>query len=100
MSANIWCTIFYLHVSYPKKLGLKYPSFPVALRPNAGYDLLILEVSRSHTTTHHSRYDSSGQGISSSQGFLPENTQQLQPKNSRWDSNPQSQQVNGRRPTL
>ena len=29
--------------------------FPVALRPNAGHDLLILEVSRSHTTTHHSR---------------------------------------------
>ena len=29
--------------------------FFVALRPNAGHDLLILEVSRSHTTTHHSR---------------------------------------------
>jgi hypothetical protein len=29
--------------------------FPVALRPNAGHCLLILEVSRSHTTTHHSR---------------------------------------------
>jgi len=28
--------------------------FAVALRPNAGYGLLILEVSRSHTT-HHSR---------------------------------------------
>jgi hypothetical protein len=27
----------------------------VALRPNAGHGLLILEVSRSHTTTHHSR---------------------------------------------
>ena len=27
----------------------------VALRPNAGQGLLILEVSRSHTTTHHSR---------------------------------------------
>ena len=31
------------------------PLFPVALRPNAGHGLLILEVSRSHTTTHHSR---------------------------------------------
>jgi len=30
-------------------------SFAVALRLNAGHDLLILEVSRSHTTTHHSR---------------------------------------------
>jgi hypothetical protein len=29
--------------------------FPMALRPNAGHGLLILEVSRSHTTTHHSR---------------------------------------------
>jgi len=29
--------------------------FPLALRPNAGHGLLILEVSRSHTTTHHSR---------------------------------------------
>jgi len=28
--------------------------FPVALRPNAGYGFLILEVSRSHTLTHHS----------------------------------------------
>ena len=27
----------------------------VALRPNAGHGLLILEISRSHTTTHHSR---------------------------------------------
>ena len=29
--------------------------FPVALRPNAGHGLLINEVSRSHTTTHHNR---------------------------------------------
>jgi hypothetical protein len=29
--------------------------FLVALRPKAGHGLLILEVSRSHTTTHHSR---------------------------------------------
>jgi hypothetical protein len=28
---------------------------PVALRPNAGHGLLILEVSRSHTTTHYNR---------------------------------------------
>jgi len=27
----------------------------VALRPNSGRDLLILGVSRSHITTHHSR---------------------------------------------
>jgi hypothetical protein len=29
--------------------------FSVVLRPNAGHGLLILEVSRSHTTTHHIR---------------------------------------------
>jgi len=29
--------------------------FSVALRPNAGHGLLILEVSSSHTTTHHSQ---------------------------------------------
>jgi len=28
--------------------------FLVALRPNAGHGLLILEVSRSHSTMHHS----------------------------------------------
>jgi hypothetical protein len=29
--------------------------FPVSLWPNAGHDLLILDVYRSHTTTHHNR---------------------------------------------
>ena len=47
--------------------------FPVALQPNAGHGLLILEVSRSHTT-HHIRQDSSGRVISSSQRPLPDNT--------------------------
>ena len=51
---------------------------PVALRPNAGQGLLILEVSRSHTMTHHSRLDSSGHVISSSQRPLPDNTQHSQ----------------------
>ena len=39
------------------KLGIQYIYifFPVALRPNAGHGLLILDVSRSHTTTHHNR---------------------------------------------
>jgi hypothetical protein len=43
-----------------------------------GQGLLIHEVSRSHTTTHHSRYDSSGRVISLSQRPPPENTQQSQ----------------------
>jgi hypothetical protein len=48
---------------------------PVALRSNTAHDLLILEVSRSHTTTHHSRQDSSGRVISPSQRPVPNNTQ-------------------------
>jgi hypothetical protein len=40
-----------------------------------GQGLFIHEVSRSHTTTHHSRSDSSGRVISSSQRPLPDNTQ-------------------------
>ena len=39
------------------------------------------EVSRSHTTTHHSRYDSSGRVISSSQRPLPDNTQHSEQTN-------------------
>ena len=35
-----------------------YTQLLVALRPNAGHGLLILQVSRSHTTTEHSRYES------------------------------------------
>jgi len=59
---------------------LRYICFPVALRPNVGHGLLILEVSRSHTT-HHSRQDSSGRVISSSQIPLPDNTQHSQKTN-------------------
>ena len=49
----------------------------VCLSP-VGQGLLIHEVSRSHTTTHHSRYDSSGRVISPSQRPLPDNTQNSQ----------------------
>ena len=52
--------------------------FLVVLRPNAGHGLLILEVSRLHTTTYHSRQDFSGREISSSQRPLPDNTQHSQ----------------------
>ena len=47
-------------------------------QPPVGHGLLIHDVSRSHTTTHHRRYDSSGRMISSSQRPLPDNTQQSQ----------------------
>ena len=53
----------------------------MALRPDAGHGLLILEVSGSHATTHHSRQDFSGRVISSSQRPLPDNTQHLQQTN-------------------
>ena len=39
----------------PSTLAFRFFFSPVAQRPNAGHGLLILEVSRSHTTTHHSR---------------------------------------------
>ena len=42
--------------------------------PPAGQGLLIHEVSRSHTTTHHTRYDSSGRMIGPTQRPLPGNT--------------------------
>ena len=48
------------------------------ISPPVGPGLLFYEVSRSHTTTHHSRYDSSGRLISSSQRPLPDNTQHSQ----------------------
>ena len=50
----------------------------VALRPNAGQGLLILEISGSHTMTHNSRLDSSERVISASQRPLPDNTQHSQ----------------------
>jgi hypothetical protein len=66
------------------KLQLSMPyyfSFPVALRPNSGKDLLIHEVSRSHSTTHRTRWYPSGRVISSSQRPLPDNTQHSQQTN-------------------
>ena len=58
---------------------LHVPSFfSMALRPNAGHGLLTLEVSRSHTATHHSRKDSSVRVISASRRPLPHNTQHSQ----------------------
>jgi len=52
--------------------------FLSARQPPVGHGLLIHKVSRSHTTTHHSRLDSSGRVISSLQRPLPENTQHSQ----------------------
>ena len=64
----------------------------LALRPKAGYGLLIHEVSRSYTKTHQSRKDSSGRVISSSQR-PPQHTTLTTDKLlcPQGDSNPQSQ---------
>jgi hypothetical protein len=45
-----------------------------AQQPPVDHGLLIHELSRSHTTTHHIRLDSSRRMISSSQRPLPDNT--------------------------
>ena len=50
----------------------------LARQPAVGQDLPVHEVSRSHTTTQHSRWHSSGRVISSSQRPLPNNTQHSQ----------------------
>jgi hypothetical protein len=52
-----------------------------AAAPLEGHVLLIHEVSRSHTTTHHSRWDCSGRVISSSQRPLPDKRQHSQQTN-------------------
>ena len=42
-------------------------TFPLAQQPKAGQGRLILNICRSHTTTHHKQQDSSGLGIGPSQ---------------------------------
>jgi len=68
----------------------------LARQPPVGQGLIILEVSRSLSMTHHSRLDSSGRVIGSSQRPLPDKTQHSQQTDihaPRWDSYPQSQQL-------
>jgi hypothetical protein len=55
----------------------------MALRPTADHGLLTLEVSRSQTTTPHSRQDSSGRTMSSSQEPPPDDTHQSPEKDIR-----------------
>ena len=62
---------------------------------------LIIEASRSHSDTHHTRKDSSRRVISPLQRHLPHNTQHSQETDihdPRPHSNPQSQPTNGCRP--
>ena len=53
----------------------------LAKQPNAGRGHIMLEISRSHTITHHSRKDSSGRGIGLSRIPLPDDTQLSQETN-------------------
>jgi hypothetical protein len=55
--------------------------FLVALWPNTGHDLLLHEVSRSHTTTHHTRQGFCRRMIKPSQIPLPDKTQNVQQTN-------------------
>ena len=66
----------FLHVS-----RIRVKSLTFRLLMSYIHGALILHVSRSHTTTQHSRYDSSGRVISSSQRPLPDNTRHSQQTN-------------------
>jgi hypothetical protein len=84
------CNMRLLYGAYNKRIGSTGPEelclhtylficlFPLALQPSAGNGLLVHAVSWSHTTTCHSRCDSSGRVISSSQRPLPDNTHNRQ----------------------
>jgi len=77
----MWCrTVLYSRIILPYAIQKHkyFFFFFVALRPNAGHGLLILEVARSHTMTHHTRQDSTGRVIIPSQRHLPDNTRHSQ----------------------
>jgi hypothetical protein len=71
------CIVIYLY----NRTNMMNYFHSLALQPSAGYGLLVHEVSWSHTTTRHSRKDSSGRVISSSQRPVPDNTQHTQQTN-------------------
>ena len=62
------------------------------------YGALILDVSRSHTPTQHSRYDSSGRVISSLQRPLPDNTRHSQQTNTHVPSGIRNHDISKRAP--
>jgi len=63
---------------YSRRESAGYVWLFMARQPPVGQKFLIHEVSRPHTTTDHSRQDSSGWVISPSQRPLPEYTQHSQ----------------------
>ena len=70
-------TVPFIYAAQKVMHSLKF-LFGVALRPNTGLGLLILEVSRSHPTAHQNRWDSSGRVIGTSQRPLPDNREHSQ----------------------
>ena len=81
-STDHWIKVVVLHVRKVKYEWLKLGVInPYATNVIYIYGAPILDVSRSHTTMQHSRYDSSGRVISSSQRPLPDNTWHSQQTN-------------------
>ena len=70
--------VLYISLIEVIKRDIRDTRFFLTQQPSMGQGLFIHEVSRSHTTTHHSRSDPSGRVMSSSQIPLPDNTQQSQ----------------------
>jgi hypothetical protein len=75
-----YCLLVYQYIGYASGYVISHSVFCLFVRlflaqqPPVSHGFLIHEVFRSHTTTHHSRYDSSGRVISSSPRPLPDNT--------------------------
>ena len=105
---NSFYLLFYLIVRYlfiiPFTVMLFYnfpPPPPTAQQPPVGQGFLIIEVSRSHSDTPHSvellpKSDQPDAVASTWQHTTHTRDRLLCP---RWDSNPQSQQASGCRPT-
>ena len=108
-NASIYCTTACLFIGvsdvlkFPNPLSnLSFIIYVPALRPNTGHCLHIHDLSRSHTTTHHSGHYSSGRLTKPLQRHLPDKTQHSKQTHShslRWDSNTHTQQECVRRPT-
>ena len=104
---NSFYLLFYLIVRYlfiipfTVMLFSNLPSPPTAQQPPVGQGFLIIEVSRSHSDTPHSvellpKSDQPDAVASTWQHTTHTRDRLLCP---RWDSNPQSQQASGCRPT-
>jgi hypothetical protein len=75
--------------------------FPMAQQPPVGQDLLIIEASRSHSDTPHSvgLFWTGNQPVAETSIWQHITVTRDRHPCPRWDSNPQSQQANGCRPT-